>query len=249
MARKLFSVNVDGKELQLAVEKPSNKQNREAHFIYSKSVKECLEKGLPPRQSLDALLRKQNLWDDEKEKELQDLRTNLQNSEKKLAKGKIKLSEAKEIALSMQLDRWRINLLNMARNSLDSTTAESVAEQDKFNYLVSACTVYSDTQKPYFSSVEDYLEKAGEDVAQQAATYFANLYYGIQEDYEKNLPENKFLIKYKLMDEKFNLIDKEGNKVNRKGQRIDENGKVLGEVQESEEFAPFLEEDGTEVNI
>jgi hypothetical protein len=232
--RKTFEVEIDGKNVELAVEKPSNKHNREAHFVYSRSVKDALEAGLPPRQSLDSLLRKQGLWDKEKEVEYSSTLESLRKHDKKLSKGGIKISEAKAIALKMQEERLRLNLLNMARNSLDSTTAESVAEQDKFNYLVSACTVYSDTGKAYFKDVEDYLNQGGEVVAQKAANNFAQLFYGINDDFEKNLPENKFLIKHKLMDEEFNLLDKQGNKVDDKGNKVAE--------PEDGEALPFIED-------
>jgi hypothetical protein len=83
--------------------------------------------------------------------------------------------------------------------------------------------------------------------------------YGLDNDYESNLPENKFLKKYKFVDDQLRLVDKkgrlidadgklidsdnrfideEGNFVDKFGNRVDKNGDYVVEQE------PFLDENG-----
>lgn len=51
--------------------------------------------------------------------------------------------------------------------------------------------------------------------------------YGLDNDYENNLPENKFLKKYKFIDQKLRLIDKKGRLIDSEGRLIDESGRYV----------------------
>ena len=68
--------------------------------------------------------------------------------------------------------------------------------------------------------------------------------YGLDEDFEKGLPENEFLVKYKLADESLRLIDKQGRFVTRDGQLIDEFGFIVDE--EGNRVSATPEQDGPE---
>src|SRR6185312_4884059 len=119
---------------------------------------------------------------------------------KKLAKGKgsgLTKEECRDLAVSMRRKRYEVRQLTAESNALYSATAEAWAEQRKFEYLVSACTVSNSTGKAYFTSVDDYLEKVNLDdaVAIQAAIEYSKLEYSLEEqnEYTRNLPENQFL--------------------------------------------------------
>jgi hypothetical protein len=62
-----------------------------------------------------------------------------------------------------------------------------------------------------------------------AAQNLANMLYGLDNDYESNLPENKFLKKYKFVDEKLRLVDKKGRLIDNEGRLIDESGRYVDE--------------------
>jgi len=83
--------------------------------------------------------------------------------------------------------------------------------------------------------------------------------YGIDPDYEKRLPENEFLKKYKFVDDQLNYIDKKGRRVDSEGRLVNEDGRYINEdgklvdiegnlVDEEGnyivEFTPFLDDEG-----
>lgn len=181
------------------------------------------------------------------------------DGEKRLAKGGFGINEAKDLAIKMKVTRDEIRDLISVRTSLDNHSAEGQADNARFNYLVSVCVVYNDTKEPCFKNMEDYLNRSTEQVAILGAQNLANMLYGLDNDYESNLPENKFLKKYRFVDEKLRFIDKKGRLIDADGKLVDENGRYIdesgnyvdkfGNRVDAEgdyivETQPFLDEDG-----
>jgi hypothetical protein len=88
--------------------------------------------------------------------------------------------------------------------------------------------------------------------------------YGLDNNYEANLPENKFLKKYKFVDDKLRYINKNNQLTDRDGRLVDEQGRFIdkagnfvdkyGNRVDSEgeyiaEFKPFLDDDGNPVVV
>jgi len=257
-------VGKNGEELE--VRKPTRKTIVEAGKVYNAAFSEAVtptkdRKPLIVRDKLDDILRAQGLWDDEKEANFQAIKKQLIDNELILQKGGIKLSEARSIAVEMIRLRDELRKLITQRSTLDNNTAEGQADNARFDYLVSACLVYKNTGKPYFSSLEAYLD-SDEDVASHAAVQLSTLLYGIDEDFESKLPEYRFLKKFKLVDEKLRFVNKEGRLVDSEGRLINEKGRLVNEsgqlidregrlVDEEGNFVvdeqPFLDDDGNAV--
>jgi hypothetical protein len=102
--------------------------------------------------------------------------------------------------------------------------------------------VYKDNDNKYFKSLEDYLNKADDPVALLGAQNLANMIYGLDNNFEKNLPENKFLHKYKFVDDKLRLIDKRGRLVDQDGRLVDEEGRFI------DEEGNFVDKEGNRVD-
>lgn len=179
-----------------------------------------------------------------------------------MAKGGFSLTDAKKLALRMREVRLEMRDLISVRTSLDNHSAEGQADNSRFNYLVSACVVYKDNDKPYFKDLEDYMNRQDDPVALAGAQKLANIIYGLDNNFEKNLPENKFLKKYKFVNEELRFIDKQGRTIDREGRLVDENGRYIDEdgnfvdkdgnrVDEEGEYLvdtqPFLDDDGNPV--
>ncbi|NDC71829.1 MAG: hypothetical protein EBZ62_00040 [Sphingobacteriia bacterium] len=228
MKTKNFITTVDGKEISLTVCSPSLDNQREATKAYNQAFTEALKSKAVVRARLDDILTEQGLWDGFKQAKFNQLQSEILESERKLAKGGIPLSEAKQVALSMKQQREEIRSLISVRTSLDTHTAEGQADNARFNYLVYACTVYTDNNKrTFFNSLEDYLNRSSEPAAIAAAQNLANMLYGLDNDYESSLPENKFLKQYKFVDSKLRLINKDGKLVDEEGRLIDENNRFI----------------------
>lgn len=260
--KKTFKVSIDSKEIELCVLRPNVKQRQEGQKVYNKAFRDAVESGAILRAKVNSVMREQNLWDDAKEAEYKKLVEKINSSERRIKSGGIKLSEAKEIALQMRRDRSELRSLTSERSSLDSNTAEGQADNAQFNYWVSACVVYSDTGKAYFASYEDYLNRDNDPVTGQAASNLALMLYNLDPDYEKKLPENEFLKKYKFVDENLHLVNKDGKLVDSQGRLVNKDGRYINEngdlididgnrVDENGdyivEFSPFLDDDGKPV--
>lgn len=242
MQSRKFKAFVEGTEKELMVRSPSLNDQKEATKVYNQSFSEALKAKAVVRAKLDDLLVEQGLWDGVKQAKFTELQAKILDGERKLAKGGISLSDAKDIALDMKKTREDLRDLISVKTNLDTHTAEGQADNARFNYLVSACTVYSDSKQPYFKSYEDYNNKSSDPVAILAAQNLAGMLYGLDNDYEEKLPENKFLKQYRFVDEKLRLINKEGKLVDEQGRLIDENGRFINEKGE------FVDKDGNLVN-
>lgn len=257
-----FTVKLADKEVEFMIKSPSLNDQREGQKIYNQAFSDAVKSGCIVRGRLDDLLKEQGLWDDAKQLKLNTIQQNLLDSEKALAKGGISLNAAKKIAIKMKELRDSLRDLISVRTNLDNHTAEGQADNARFNYLVSACLVYKDSKKPYFDSYEDYLNRASELVAIRGAQVLANMLYGLDNDYEKKLPENKFLLKYKLVNDELRFVNKDGKLVDADGRLVDENGRYINEKGEYVDkngtpvdkdgdylvdFKPFIDDDGNPI--
>jgi len=262
MKKEEFKIEIDGTEKTFVVRSPSLADQREAQKVYNTAFTDAIKSNSVVRAKMDDVLEEQGLWNKEKQKKYENLQQELFDGEKRLAKGGFSLTDAKKLALRMREVRLEMRDLISVRTSLDNHSAEGQADNSRFNYLVSACVVYKDNDKPYFKDLEDYMNRQDDPVALAGAQKLANIIYGLDNNFEKNLPENKFLKKYKFVNEELRFIDKQGRTIDREGRLVDENGRYIDEdgnfvdkdgnrVDEEGEYLvdtqPFLDDDGNPV--
>jgi len=270
MESRDFTVTIKPKEgeegedkiISLKVVSPTLEDRKEGEKIYNNAFTEALQSKAVVRARLDDLLVEQGLWDDHKQQRFETLQKEISDRDLILNKGGISLSQAKEIALEMKKTRAELRELISVKTDLDTHTAEGQADNAKFNYLVYACT-YENGQR-YFKSYKDFQEKSSTPEAVEAATQLANMIYGLDKDYEKKLPENKFLLDYKFVNDKLQYINKEGKLVDLDGRLVNEEGRYVNEeghlvdkygnpvTEEGEydvDFTPFLDDQGKPVEI
>ena len=263
METKGFTCEVDGEEKEFVVRSPSLEDQREGQKAYNQAFTDAIKSKAVVRARLDDLLTEQGLWDDEKQLKFDTLQKEISEGEARLAKGGFSIKAARELAIHIKKLRDDMRDLISVRTSLDNHSAEGQADNARFNYLVSACVVYKeDNNKKYFNNMEDYLNRASDPVALLGAQHLANMMYGLDNDYESNLPENKFLKKYKFVDDQLRYVNKEGRLIDVDGRLVDEQGRYIdksgnfvdkyGNKVDSEgeyvaEFEPFLDDDGKPV--
>ena len=238
--------------VKLAVVRPSHKDQQKAQEVYTRRWRELAENGCPLRAELNDLLRKRELWNDDMQSKEDGLLKKIQDNLDKI-KGRVRLSEAQKLMKENIKLKAELILLRFNRNQLDQNTAESLSEQERFNFLVSACTVYDEDKKPFFSSYENFIteDEAGNPVTTMGGEAMWRLTTNLDEDYRKDWPEYQFLKKYKLVDEKFRFlkgnklvdiddkaVDEDGDYINEKGEKINAVGRPLNEP----EFGEILDD-------
>lgn len=258
------SKNSKDEVVKVYIKKPEPKDYKESQIAYNKAFRTALETGAILKEKLLDYIIKQKVWDEEKEKQYNESLKAISGFEKILKRGGISLTSAKDYAFKLNKERETFRDLISKRNSMDSNTAESQADNARFNFLVSICTVNEHGERVW-ADIDTYEAESNEPWAVAAASELAKLIYGLDPEYENNLPENKFLKKYKFVDDKMRLLNKDGHLVDNEGRLIDDERRYVAyrdgvkyfvnrdgeEVNENGEllftFAPFLDDDGSPI--
>jgi len=261
--KEVFTIaNEEGKDVEYAVVSPKPSQGREAQKAYNTAFAEAVDAKALLRKRLNTYMREQGLWSDEKETERDKLIARINELELSLQRGGIKLTEARDMAIEMRRVRLALRELLSESTELDTNTAEGQAENARFNQLVALCLVYNKTGEPVYKDIDDYLENGDSPVAFRGAQELANMMFQLDKNYDTNLPENKFLSKWKFVDEQLRLVNKDGHLIDTEGRLIDENGRYIndkGEFVDIDgnlldddgnyvvESSPFLDDDGNPI--
>lgn len=243
-----FGEGDDKKELSFMVKKPNNFVQNKANAMYTKWLHEFIRDGIMTKRELENYMQEKQIWTQEKEKEQQDLALKIRELTKDLyqgKRGKRKAEEGKEIAVEIKLSRLELQNLIAEKMSLEQNTAESLADNMKFDYLVSECTYDTKGQKKVYKDLDEYNELADDELAFAAAATLAQLLYSLDKNYEEELPENKFLKMFDYVDEDLNLIDEEGGLVSFDGKKINKQGQYINSKGERVDVeGNLLDEDG-----
>ena len=109
--KQIFKVTIGEKEVELAVVRPNAKQAKDAQLAYNSSFADAVKSGALLRAKLENVLVEQGVWSEEKQTQNDDLIQSINDGEKKLAKGGIKLAQAKQLALDMRIKRAQLRSL------------------------------------------------------------------------------------------------------------------------------------------
>lgn len=256
------SKDADDKDIEVIVKKPSKDQMKESQIVASQSASRAIKSGMLTRENIDSYMRENGLWDDEKADQLTKITTEILSGERQLARGartatgdKFSKDEARSLSITMRELRFDQTSMLAKQRELDEFTVQGLADNAKFDYLVSVC-VYNSEGNSVYKDLEDYTNRSTEPFSGECAAELAAMVYGYDTDTEKNRPENKFLVKYgfaredgrlindaehliniegKRIDEDGYYLDDDGHRVDRSGYLIDEDGKPI------EDFVPFDE--------
>jgi len=246
---KVESKDLKGNKKVVFFKLPDTQITKEGQLAYNKAFREALQSGAILRQRLSQVMTEQGLWDEQKEAEYIKVLEDISDLEKTLQKGGISLSDARHIAIEMRQKRAEFRALIAERSSMDNNTAEGQADNERFSHLVYRCLL-DEKGKTLFTSKEHYESFAAEPYVTSAASQLAEKLYGLDPNYESNLPENKFLTDYKLADESLRLVNEEGHLIvidDEGNERlIDENGRYVAYEDSGEKY--FIDVDGERVS-
>jgi hypothetical protein len=258
---KVESKDKDGNDVVVYVMRPNKDDNARAQIIASKVFKDAVLNGALVRKALEDVLVNQGIWNSEKQSKVDKVDEEIRDKLTKLKSGGIKLSEARDLAIDIRIARMNRSLLLSERNAHDEFTAESQSESAKFDFLCSVC-IKNEKGENIFKDVDEYKEMADEPYVSVAAAKLAGLTYGLDDDWENNLPENKFLSKFKFVDNDLRLVNKDGKHVTKDGKLIDNDFRYINEDGEFVdidgnkidkdglpvvEFSPFLDDEGNPI--
>jgi len=232
--------------------KPTLKQKTEANLVKSKTFARLLrDKDVLLQSELVKAAEDRGLWDDAKQKKLDEIRTKILDGTAQLQRGgktltgeKFTREDAKKLSLEMMDLRAKFLELNSVLDNFQKYTCESQSEQAEFDYLCSVC-ILNDDDTPVFSDMSDYLNRAGEPEVQAAAAEVSTLLNNYDPGWYDKLPEVAFLLKYKFINEDYQLINEEGKIINESGKLVNKEGQLVNEHGELiNEYGEKVDSDG-----
>jgi hypothetical protein len=216
----VFGVNVDGRVTRLVVRRPTPEAVRESNLVYLRALQAAVDAGLMVRAELGRVMRNQGLWDHHRQVEYDTATTSLRCGEEALASGVLQPSEATDVALRMRDTRVSLRGLLAGRTDLDRHTAENHAERARYEHLLVSCVVDATTGQPVFQSMADFRDRAGDPVGEMADAMLEGMAVGLADVCDWALPENRYMLANRLVDDKLRLIDQEGRPVDVQGEHM-----------------------------
>lgn len=208
---KNFEVTLeDGTQKKLVVRKITAKDSDAAETAKAARVASLIKSGekILSRLEVDDYLKANQVWTDEDNAKVQAMNEEVHELLNKLRKGGIKLSEGREIAVAVNKKRIEILRVSAKRRAFDEATIEAQAENERNDYLTYLCTVTEDTGERFWNSWEELKEDRSSDAYYKALSAVITSIYGDGGEFEKNLPENKWLRKYNFVNDELQYIDR-----------------------------------------
>lgn len=222
----------DKKEIEIVVQQPNNDILKKAERHKSRVWNEAIQDGVLTKKELEKVLEKRGIWDDSKSAAEKAITEKIVELEKKLYHGdgkkKPKLSKGRELAIEIRRQRIKLRKLLTEKLAMEENTADNLADNARFDYLVAHCTFHKNGQ-PYYKNFQDYDNRSADAVAFTAAAALSEMLYNLDSSFEKKLPENRFLVQYGLVNEDLSLIDPndESRLIDTEGRTIDKDGYYL----------------------
>tara|TARA_R110002020_G_scaffold81192_5_gene202003 strand:+ start:676 stop:1554 length:879 start_codon:yes stop_codon:yes gene_type:complete len=236
---KIVDVTLDnGDKVTIKVVKPTNRLNSRAQRIGATVWTQCIQDGVMTKQELMQLMESKGIWGKAEQNKQDEIQADIAGLEKQLfinKKKKIKLSEAKGIAMKMKTKRIELRDHIAKRLELEGNTAEALSDNAKFDFLVANCTLWENGNKVY-NNLDEYQDSGDDSLAFTAAATLAEMIYAIDSEFEKALPENAFLRAAGIINDEMQYVDKDGNRVDSKGKKINDLGW-------------YLDDDGNRVDV
>ena len=222
-----FTVKKGDQEIKLVSCSPTNDLKNKIQAVRSAAFAKAIKEGSLLKAKVKAVAIEQNVWSAESEQKYKDLILELSNCLRKVPNDQddtddegVTLADARTAAIRIRELRNEISELTSVLTSIEANTAEKLADNEVFDYLVANCTFTEDGKK-YFKDLTEYKSRTDEPDAYTAASKFAFLYYSVDENYEKTFPENAFLLRHKLCNDELSLVDKDGKLVDKNWEPVE----------------------------
>lgn len=233
MQKVEFTVKVDGEDKTFLVRMPDSKMRRKAKELKNEFfAKKAFEPDTVFANQVHELVKKKGLWSDAKDEEIKQVSKDIEEKIRLVSKGKSEKVPNRDALRKIIVDevkplRSKQLQLLAERSQLDDISLENAAQQLEIDYLISECTYEEsggDLGAKVFSSLEDYKLKADEPYSEEAGRKLSELIGLSNPNWLVDLPENKILIKEKLMNDKGFYLNKDGDLISVDGKRINDKG-------------------------
>jgi len=248
-----FEVKVNDKNVSIKVLKVNKEISLSSAKFYSQAFEKALDNGLMLRKQVENMLKERGIYDSKIDEEsFEDISKQLRDLEVKLRKGvhgnrRMSKDEGKEIALEMRKLRRKLSTIGSDTTDYFTNTVESVAENERLQYLIYACTVYADSGDNYWKSFEAFKDspETENELISKAMKALIQNESGIELSDRQDSYEDSWLKRMGFMNSKGQLVAKDGKIVDENGRWINEEGRFVNEQgQLVDQFGNLVNEKG-----
>lgn len=185
-----FTSKVDDQEVKLVIKPESLEAQRKCDNEYSLAYVQAIQMGIPPRSSLEKLLRDQGMWSAEDDQALETLRLEIVKLE--LALQEVKSNE-EGLPVAAKLAELRGQLIEVTqqRGEILNNSADFMAEQVRRDAFIAYSTYY-ETGKRVFEDYHEFIERAEEQIVLDARQAIAQAMFTEFNGFMDALPEAKY---------------------------------------------------------
>jgi hypothetical protein len=157
--RKFTSVDKDGQEILLVMRIPTQSQIAGADFCFKKHFSEAVRNGIVTGAEITKLLKEQNIWTEDHDKQATDLRTQIAECENKFLNKEVTKDDGVALHVILKDLRHKQNMLTSVVSAMTDNTAESYASDAKTRYLATECSQCQDGNRKVFKDVKAFNER------------------------------------------------------------------------------------------
>lgn len=167
----------------LQIRFPKVEENRLADWEYSKVFNQAVLDGIPTNKEMQRLIEERQLWTEQDEKKIQDLK-------EEISKQIVVLSKMGEGTKNFEktqakIDELRAELFQLQheKQKYFNNTAESKADEAKLSFLIHKCTEFAETGKPVWATYADFKNEEDQETVNIVVYQFMTFINGLPADF------------------------------------------------------------------
>lgn len=191
--RREFEVTLmDGQKVKLTTRTPTNQEVQDSDFEYSKTFNKAIMNGILPQARLMSSFVENGVWNDDKEKSMEETRQKVSALEKELLSAPD--VEKNMIARTLKAERDRLFMARQERSDLVAHSAEARADEAQRNYIVSRVTeLASSSGVRVWPTHRDFMDERDGGLVFRSVYEYLTYANGLDSDFVSKLPENRQL--------------------------------------------------------
>lgn len=214
MQDRVFTTkNKDGEDIVLRFKRPSQTILAKADLVRRTAFSRAFRQDIITNAEVEKLLRDRGLWDDNEREKVQVLRDKISQLEVKLDED---LTPEQGQLVCAELDKLRLEVMsaNSMYQNISDNTCETIALEERNQYLCSECVVDDKTNLRVYKDIEDFKSRMDEQMTSDVfgETVIATLEMTIGRSLPSNLSdeyaENKWRAKKTAEKQKSNTVKK-----------------------------------------
>lgn len=166
----------------LQIRFPLVEENRLADWEYSKIFMQAINDDIPTNKEIDAMIKRKNLWTEEDENKIDEIRSRIDVQLVLLSKMETE-KNMKPIEDKINELRQEIFAIQQEKQKFFNNTAESKADEAKMSFLISRVTEYADSGKKVWEKYGDFKNEPDQATVNEIVFQFLTFINGLPADF------------------------------------------------------------------